>query len=142
MNAATLPAAPYWDRPMAAKGLQSYRYALPYGAPFTGERNRFVMIGARDDADALNEAKRSYDKATREGLQVWNGESYANLGAAPTLAKLPHFQRYQFEETFREAHAAEIAAATADKPEAREALNLTFQSARVSSRSGRCVGMD
>lgn len=38
------------NRPMAAAPLKSYRYAGPYGP---------IMIGAMDDAGALNEAKRS-----------------------------------------------------------------------------------
>lgn len=38
------------DRPMAAPGLTSYRYRGAYG---------FVMIGALDHADALQEAQRS-----------------------------------------------------------------------------------
>lgn len=58
------------DRPMAAQGLISYRYAGPYGP---------IMIGARDDADALNEARRSLDSGTAPDaglLQRWNGEAY------------------------------------------------------------------
>jgi hypothetical protein len=38
------------DRPMAASPLKSYRYRGNYG---------WIMIGAKDDADALREAQRS-----------------------------------------------------------------------------------
>lgn len=52
------------DRPLAAYGLTSYRYAGRYG---------FVMIGATDDADALREAARSIDTPpTLDKLQVWD----------------------------------------------------------------------
>lgn len=57
------------DRPLAAPGLKSYRYRGRYG---------WVMIGARDDADALREAARSIEGAPDpENLQVWNGAQYA-----------------------------------------------------------------
>ena len=36
------------DRPLAAKGLVSYRYRGRYG---------WIMIGAKDNADALREAR-------------------------------------------------------------------------------------
>jgi hypothetical protein len=57
---------PLHDRPLAASGLKSYRYLGDYG---------WIMIGARDDADALREAKRSMgkgSKATRDKLQAWD----------------------------------------------------------------------
>lgn len=41
------------DRPLAAPGLTSYRYAGPSG---------WVMIGARDEADAMREAERSLER--------------------------------------------------------------------------------
>ena len=57
--------------PMAAAGLDSYRYQGPYGA---------IMIGARDTADALNEAKRSLDAGSENAnvglLQRWDGEQW------------------------------------------------------------------
>ena len=58
------------NRPLASTGLISYRYANgAYG---------FVMIGARDDADALNEASRSVSSGpvTFDNLQVWDGKKY------------------------------------------------------------------
>ena len=56
------------DKPCAAHGLTSYRYRGRYG---------WIMIGARDDADALREAARSSsDAINRANLQVWNGAEY------------------------------------------------------------------
>lgn len=59
------------DRPLAAPGLISYRYkSSPWGS---GGMHGWVMIGARDNADALREAKRSTSgPATLANLQVWN----------------------------------------------------------------------
>jgi hypothetical protein len=57
-------------RPMAAKGLTSYRYAGPYGG---------IAIGATDTADALREAQRSLEgeKITDIArLQRWDGERW------------------------------------------------------------------
>ena len=60
------------DKPLAAHGLTSYRYQGRYG---------FIMIGARDDVDALNEAQRSltWDKATPDKLERWNGSQYQSI---------------------------------------------------------------
>jgi hypothetical protein len=56
------------DKPCAAHGLTSYRYKGRYG---------WIMIGARDDADALREAERSSsDAINRANLQIWNGTEY------------------------------------------------------------------
>jgi len=57
------------DKPMAAHGLNSYRYRSRYG---------WVMIGARDDQEALREAQRSVssDKVSLENLQAWDGNEY------------------------------------------------------------------
>jgi hypothetical protein len=56
------------DGPMAAPGLTSYRYKGIYD---------WVMIGARDNEDALSEAQRSvHEKVTIGKLQVWNGNRY------------------------------------------------------------------
>lgn len=56
------------DRPLAAKGLKSYRYRGSYG---------WIMIGARDTYDALSEAGRSTkNKIIIENLQEWNGTEY------------------------------------------------------------------
>jgi hypothetical protein len=58
----------YWDKPCATRGLTSYRYAGRYG---------WIMIGAVDDDDAANEAKRSTGSPIdRAKLQRWNGEAY------------------------------------------------------------------
>lgn len=58
----------FTDRPCAAKGLDSYRYRGRYG---------WIMIGAKSDSDALNEAQRSTsDKVTMNNLQKWNGVKY------------------------------------------------------------------
>lgn len=72
-----LPPEPFWNRPCAAPGLISYRYVNgPYG---------FVMIGAKDDADALSEAGRSVTgHVYPDRLERWNGESYAPVW--PTTA--------------------------------------------------------
>ena len=53
------------NRPLAAEGLVSYRYTGPFG---------FIMIGATDHADALNEANRSLSgsTATIANLEIWN----------------------------------------------------------------------
>jgi hypothetical protein len=55
------------DRPLAAKGLISYRLRGRYG---------WIMIGARDHADAVREAARSTPNPQRENLQIWNGTQY------------------------------------------------------------------
>jgi hypothetical protein len=56
------------DKPLACDGLHSFRYRGRYG---------WVMIGARDNADALCEAMRSIsEKPTIENLQRWNGKEY------------------------------------------------------------------
>lgn len=60
------------DRPLAIKGLTSYRYRGSFG---------WIMIGARNDADALREAKRSLtlsreNEPTIENLEVWDGKHY------------------------------------------------------------------
>lgn len=59
------------DKPMAAHGLISYRYRGRYG---------WIMIGAKDDNDALREAQRSTnDKVTRDNLQIWKGSQYEQV---------------------------------------------------------------
>jgi hypothetical protein len=59
------------DKPMASKGLISYRYRGRYG---------WIMIGAKDDNDALREAQRSTsDKVTTDNLQIWKGNQYENI---------------------------------------------------------------
>lgn len=58
------------DRPMAAPGLTSYRCKGRYG---------WIMIGAKDHADAMQEARRSDPTARAENLEIWNGERYRSL---------------------------------------------------------------
>jgi hypothetical protein len=59
------------DKPMASKGLISYRYRGRYG---------WIMIGAKDDNDALREAQRSTsDKVTMNNLQIWKGNQYETV---------------------------------------------------------------
>jgi hypothetical protein len=59
------------DKPMASKGLISYRYRGRYG---------WIMIGARDDSEALKEAQRSTsDKVIIDNLQIWKGSQYENI---------------------------------------------------------------
>ena len=61
----------YHNKPMAAHGLTSYRYKGRYG---------WIMIGAKDDADALKEAQRSTsDKVTADNLQIWNKTQYQKV---------------------------------------------------------------
>lgn len=55
------------DMPMAAPGLISYRCKNRFG---------WTMIGARDDADALREARRTWSGSRGEDLQRWNGTQY------------------------------------------------------------------
>ena len=59
------------DKPLADHGLISYRYRGRYG---------WIMIGAKDDTDALNEARRSTDDAvTADKLEIWNGTNYVQV---------------------------------------------------------------
>lgn len=60
------------DRPLAEKGLRSYRARGRYG---------WIMIGARDDAEALSEARRSTDDP--RGLEVWDGSRYVPVSSRP-----------------------------------------------------------
>lgn len=56
------------DKPLAAPGLKSYRYKGRYD---------WIMIGAKDEADALCEAGRSCaDAIHRCLLEEWDGERY------------------------------------------------------------------
>lgn len=77
-SSSVLPAGParsagqwrgVWDRPCAAHGLISYRYNNTYG---------YIMIGAKDDADALREAARSLNNGQPDPgrLERWNGTTY------------------------------------------------------------------
>lgn len=61
----------FHNKRMAIKGLTSYRYSGRWG---------FIMIGATDTADALNEAQRSTtDKVSIDKLEVWNGTQYERV---------------------------------------------------------------
>lgn len=62
-----------YNQPLAMPGLFSYRCSSPYG---------WVMIGAKDDDDALKEARRSNPAVAKEGLQRWNGEAYEPIMAS------------------------------------------------------------
>ena len=57
------------ERPCAAHGWTSYRYADRYA-----DRYGSIMIGATSTQDALNEADRSLTQgaATVERLEIWN----------------------------------------------------------------------
>ncbi len=59
------------NKPLADKHLTSYRYAGPYG---------WIMIGAKDNENALNEAARSTEGQVKiEYLQIWDGNDYVPL---------------------------------------------------------------
>ena len=61
------------NRPLADKGLISYRYHGRYG---------WIMIGALDEEGALREAARSSSAAIdRANLQYWNGFEYVPVKA-------------------------------------------------------------
>ena len=64
-----LRSVPVHDRPCAAQGLISYRYAGNFG---------WIMIGAKNTAHALSEAGRSLSSGAvgLSKLQIWNGTSY------------------------------------------------------------------
>lgn len=53
------------NRPLAMPGLISYRHPSPFG---------WVMIGAKDDDDALSEASRSTANAHRNLLEKWDAD--------------------------------------------------------------------
>lgn len=61
------------DKPLAALGLTSYRCRGAYG---------WIMIGAKDAAEALREALRSCAACERSGLQVWDGGQYVPVDGA------------------------------------------------------------
>lgn len=60
----------FTEQPCAASGLTSYRYHGRYG---------YIMIGAKDTADALSEASRSTDNVSVDKLEVWNGQTYERV---------------------------------------------------------------
>lgn len=63
----SVQALPMTSRPLAAAGLKSYRYRLPFS---------FVMIGAHDDSDALKQAARNTDAPSMDKLERWDGSAY------------------------------------------------------------------
>lgn len=79
-------AAPHQDRPMASKGLTSYRIKGKYD---------YIMIGAKDVPDALKEAQRSSRDISPDDLEVWDGSKYvfvkprAGTKAADTSGESP-----------------------------------------------------
>jgi hypothetical protein len=65
---------PFHNRPVAAQGLKSYRYKGRYG---------WIMIGAKDHADALVQAQCSTDDTvTPDRLQYWTGVQYQAIDQA------------------------------------------------------------
>ena len=57
------------DKPLAAQGLISYRCKGSYN---------WIMIGAKDNIDALKQAARSSAFVKKETLEVWNGTCYVS----------------------------------------------------------------
>lgn len=58
----------FHDRPLAAPGLISYRYRGRYG---------WIMLGAKNDKDALIQAQRhTSEPVTADRLERWNGTEY------------------------------------------------------------------
>lgn len=67
---------PFYEKPLADRGLISYRYKGRYG---------WIMIGAHNHTDALREAGRSTDDSiTIENLQVWNETKSCYIEASET----------------------------------------------------------
>lgn len=59
------------DKPLAAPGLTSYRYAGRYG---------WIMVGASSIDDALRQAQQStVDTVTLDRLEVWQGQQYEKV---------------------------------------------------------------
>jgi hypothetical protein len=59
------------DRPLAAKGLTSYRYRGRYG---------WIMIGALNAADAVREAQRStHGDIDLNNLEIWQEGKYQKI---------------------------------------------------------------
>lgn len=60
------------NKPMAAHGWLSYRCKGPYDkGPYD-----WIMIGAKDDKDAMVQALRSSKYAKEENLEKWDGNAY------------------------------------------------------------------
>ncbi|CAB4122794.1 hypothetical protein UFOVP35_66 [uncultured Caudovirales phage] len=58
------------NKPMAAKGLISYRCKGSYC---------WIMIGAKNHDDAMNEAFRSSRYVKPENLQIWDETKYVSV---------------------------------------------------------------
>lgn len=72
----------FHDKPCAGPGLWSYRYRGRYG---------WIMIGAKDDREAMREAARSTSTVAYEFLDRWfalpdGGGEYRNLYALKVAA--------------------------------------------------------
>ncbi|MFC7462051.1 LPD11 domain-containing protein [Hydrogenophaga defluvii] len=91
LNTSSAEATPVTSKPLAAAGFLSYRYRQPHG---------FVMIGAKDDDDALKQAGRSIEGAPQlTDLERWNGTTYspvvADMSVHGQLDKSPDAFNYQ-----------------------------------------------
>lgn len=83
---------PMEDRPLAARGLTSYRLRGRYG---------YIMIGARDHEDAMREAARSTPSPDRAALEIWNGDRYVKVfgaGREERSAEKPRAASKAFDE--------------------------------------------
>ena len=58
------------DKPLAVAGIISYRCKGGYG---------WIMIGAKNHADAIVQANRSSDMVKPETLEMWDGNKYASV---------------------------------------------------------------
>jgi len=68
-------AIPHHEKPCADRSFISYRAKGRYG---------WIMIGAKDDADAMREAGRSTDTVIT--LERWDGTRYVGVNHDPLLA--------------------------------------------------------
>ena len=73
------------NKPLAAKGLISYRYPSRYSG--------WIMIGATDLDDALREAARSTDNVSIDRMQVWDGQEYVTVQKDDDVAEF--VRRYE-----------------------------------------------
>ena len=73
------------DRPLADKGFLSYRCKGAFG---------WIMIGAKDDDDAMVQARRSSAHAQREHLQKWDGAAYVPC-AMPKPDQVPDIDKME-----------------------------------------------
>lgn len=83
---------PMEDRPLAARGLTSYRLRGRYG---------YIMIGAHDHEDAMREAARSTPNPDRDALEIWNGARYVkafSTGSRSHAARAGAVTSSAFEE--------------------------------------------